>query len=273
MPRNGAARALAKFSYRWGMRIGAAGFFALVLALAACASSTPEAKDCTPGTSVACTCTSGKTGAQSCSDNGSSYGPCECTGSGGSGGSVGGGAGWPGTGSAAGSGGSSTGGNAGSGTGGGDVCAGHCGNGTKDCGETSTDCGGGECGACVYTQADCIQSANNGSEVCDDEAWQVATPGKPMVLVCINDNGGVTYVSSNTGPKMSDGVERCQGWETNGQNAWDYLQYISKITCDSLQKQIDVDLSTYVGTVLHIGTHDNPAGGGHNTPSCLAWKK
>lgn len=263
------------------MRLGVIGLLSLLAALVGCASSTPDAADCTPGKSVACTCPNGWSGAQVCDQSGSGYGACECTGGGGSGGT--GAGGWPGTGGGAGSGsggtasggvgGGGTGGGGAGGTGGGGACAGHCTNGVKDCGETGSDCGGGECAPCVYTQADCIQSANNGSEVCDDEAWQVATPGKPMVLVCISGNGGVSYVASNTGPKMPDGVERCQGWETNGQNAWDHLQYMFKITCDSTQKQIDVDLSAQVGNVVYIGTHDNPAGGGHNNPSCLAWKK
>lgn len=260
------------------MRLAAFGRLSLVLALVlvACASSTPDAKDCTPGKSEACTCPNGWSGAQVCEQSGSGYGACECTASGGAGGT--GSGGWPATGGGAATGGGGTasggtdGGGAG-GSGGANACAGHCANGVKDCGETSSDCGGSECAPCVYAQADCIQSANNGSEVCDDEAWQVGAPGKPMVLVCISSSGGVSYVSSNTGPKMPDGVERCQGWETNSQNPWDHLQYIFKITCDSAQKQIDVDLSAQVGSVVFIGTHDNPAGGGHNNPSCLAWKK
>ena len=31
--------------------------------------------------------------------------------------------------------------------------------------------------------------------------------------MCIDDRGGKGYISSNTGPAMSDGIRRCQGWE------------------------------------------------------------
>jgi hypothetical protein len=131
---------------------------------------------------------------------------------------------------------------------------------------------GGSGGTPIYTQADCLVSANNGSEVCDDEGFAAPSPYQPLVLVCLNDNGGMTYVSSNTGPVMSDGVARCQGWEQNGQNAWDYLQYLYQLECDQVQKLLDVDLSNQ-GNV-HVGTHDWPAvGSGHNTPVCIALKK
>jgi len=121
--------------------------------------------------------------------------------------------------------------------------------------------------------ADCIESPKNGSEICDDQAWQVQSPGSPLVLVCLNANGGTIYVASNTGPKMTDGIERCQGWETNQLNAWDNLNYIAKLVCDADQKSLDVDLSGSVGSVVYIGVHDAPTGGGHNTQSCFAWKK
>lgn len=93
------------------------------------------------------------------------------------------------------------------------------------------------------------------------------------MLVCLNANGGTIYVASNTGPKMTDGVERCQGWETNQLNAWDNLNYIAKLVCDADQKSLEVDLSASVGSVVYIGVHDAPAGGGHDTQSCFAWKK
>lgn len=165
------------------------------------------------------------------------------------------------------------GGNAGSGGSGGANCpSDHCTDTLQNCTETGVDCGGG-CAPCPYVVADCIESPKNGSEICDDQAWQVQSPGSPLVLVCLNANGGTIYVASNTGPKMTDGVERCQGWETNQLNAWDNLNYIAKLVCDADQKSLDVDLSASVGSVVYIGVHDAPAGGGHNTQSCFAWKK
>jgi hypothetical protein len=138
-------------------------------------------------------------------------------------------------------------------------------------GTGATNTGGG--GATpVYTSADCLITANNDGEVCDDAEAQVPSGG-PFVLVCLTANGGKTYISKNTGPVMFDGVARCQGWEDNGQNAWDHLQYIYTLDCTAAQATLDVDLSSYVGTTVWVGVHDQPAGGGHNTPVCVATKK
>jgi hypothetical protein len=125
----------------------------------------------------------------------------------------------------------------------------------------------------VYSASDCLATANNDAEVCDDNVADVPTPPTGLVLVCLNANGGTTYISSNTGPVMSDGIARCQGWELNGQNAWDHLQYVVQLVCDSAQKTLAVDLTSSVGSAIWIGSHDNPAGGGDSTPSCLAYKK
>ncbi|MFH1434159.1 MAG: hypothetical protein ABIJ56_00445, partial [Pseudomonadota bacterium] len=51
-----------------------------------------------------------------------------------------------------------------------------------------------------------IESCRNGSEICDDQAFRVPSPYVPLVMICVNGNGGVIYVSSNTGPECEDGV-------------------------------------------------------------------
>jgi len=235
------------------------------------------ASGCVPGKVEECACPGGgPKGTQSCNASGTSFGECTGCGSG-----SGGGAGWPGSGGAGGSGatggagggsGGASGGGGGSGGSGGASCpANHCTNGSLDCDEKKVDCGGTGCPACPYEVADCVESPKNGNEICDDQAFQVSAPGN-YLLVCLNHAGGTIYVASNTGPKMTDGISRCQGWETNGQNAWDHLQYIQKLVCDSDQKQLAVDLTSYVGQNLWMGAHDAPAGGGHNTQSCLVKK-
>ncbi len=235
------------------------------------------ASGCVPGKVEECACPGGgPKGTQSCNASGTSFGECTGCGSG-----SGGGAGWPGSGGAGGSGatggagggsGGASGGGGGSGGSGGASCpANHCTNGSLDCDEKKVDCGGTGCPACPYEVADCVESPKNGNEICDDQAFQVGAPGN-YLLVCLNHAGGTIYVASNTGPKMTDGISRCQGWETNGQNAWDHLQYIQKLVCDSDQKQLAVDLTSYVGQNLWMGAHDAPAGGGHNTQSCLVKK-
>lgn len=229
-----------------------------------------SAASCVPGKVEACACPGGgPTGTQACAADGKSFGPCTGCGNGGA-------AGWPSGGAAGGgTGGAPSGGSGGTaasgGTGGASCPANHCQNGIVDCDEQKLDCGGATCPACPYEVADCFQSPKNGNEICDDEAFKVAAPGS-YLLVCLNDNGGTIYVASNTGPKMSDGISRCQGWETNNLNAWDHLQYIATLVCDSDQKQLAVDLSSYVGQTLWIGAHDAPGGGGHNTQSCLVQK-
>ena len=138
------------------------------------------------------------------------------------------------------------------------------------------------CGACsnvcdLATQTcydgACPQGcARNGSEICDDEGFQVPDPPVTVYLVCDNDNGGIAYVSTNTGPPCcGDGIPRCQGWEENGLNAWDYLDYIATLECTSAGLTLQVDLSSYVGQHLHFGSHDHPSGGGHMTMACIAF--
>ena len=125
--------------------------------------------------------------------------------------------------------------------------------------------------AATYTIDDCIKSARNGSEICDDAAFH--TPSNPdLVLVCLDDNGGKAYVSSNTGPKMSDGMARCQGWEEKGQNAWDHLNYLHAIVCDQPQKLVPLNVNA--GQKYWMGIHDHPkVGKGHFTMACLAPNK
>jgi hypothetical protein len=132
----------------------------------------------------------------------------------------------------------------------------------QTCGD---DCEWGVCEAvaCVF---ECQAAARNGSEICDDEGFEM--PDGPLFLYCEDANGGVAYVSNNTGPVMEDGVARCQGWETMGQNAWDYLEYVHMMDCDQAGKYVEITLPA--GTVSHFGVHDQPEGGGHLTTVCVA---
>ncbi len=116
----------------------------------------------------------------------------------------------------------------------------------------------------------CDASMRNGSEVCDDEVFSVPDPYVPMAIVCLSDNGGVAYVSTNTGPTMSDGVPRCQGWEENGMNPWDYIEYIDQVVCGYTGEVLEVDLSAWSGGTLWVGVHDHPEGGGSMTEACIA---
>lgn len=116
----------------------------------------------------------------------------------------------------------------------------------------------------------CIESVRNGSEICDDQAFTVPSPYVPMGIVCLGAEGGVLYVSTNTGPTMSDGVARCQGWEERGENAWDYLAYVVQLHCTEEGRIHPVDLSAYAGDRLWFGAHDLPTGGGHMTEGCIA---
>jgi len=137
----------------------------------------------------------------------------------------------------------------------------------------------GECGRiCDQGTLTCYDGAcpegcaRNGSEICDDEGFAVPAPPVQVYLVCDNDNGGVAYISTNTGPPMiADNVPRCQGWEEQGLNAWDYLDYIATLTCNTAGETLLLDLSAYVGQNLHFGSHDLPAGGGHMTMACIAF--
>lgn len=160
------------------------------------------------------------------------------------------------------------------------TCVADCDTGASCCGDGCVDLltDGANCGACDRSCTDddchggacCLESCRNGSEICDDQAFQVPSPYVTMYLVCRNGNGGVAYVATNTGPMMSDGVYRCQGWEENGQNAWDYLDYVVTLICNTAGQQIEVDLSAYAGSTLYVGAHDLPEGGGHMTDVCIA---
>jgi hypothetical protein len=125
--------------------------------------------------------------------------------------------------------------------------------------------GGGESGGWV-----CGGGARNGDEVCDDEAFTVPDPSVRVGLRCESATGGVAYVSTNTGPECSDGVNRCQGWEESGQDAWDHLDYIEKTTCVADGQTIELDLSAYTGQTLYVGAHNQPDGSGTMTWGCLA---
>lgn len=206
---------------------------------------------CTPADEVVCLCYGAKNGSRTCQPDGSLSACPACDG---------------GTDSFA----------AGAGGGSGGGCSETCSDGIQNCNESGVDCGG-PCSACwsgVYTEDDCIKAARNGSEICDDAAWKVEAPGTGLSLVCLTNAGGIIYVSTNTGPPDPvDGVKRCQGWEKTGQNAWEHLNYVVTLQCDSEQQLLELDLSSYVGQTLYFGAHNHPAGGGEFTHMCLAKKK
>ena len=111
--------------------------------------------------------------------------------------------------------------------------------------------------------------ARNGDEICDDEGFWVEE-GARYALHCSEAEGGISYIATHTGPEMSDGVARCQGWEESGQNAWDHLDYVTSFVCDTPGMIVEVDLSAWAGGGLWMGSHDHPDGGGHMTSTCLA---
>lgn len=157
-----------------------------------------------------------------------------------------------------------------------DPCAGvaHCNNGEQDCGEPFTDCGGNCPETSEYTFCDCmIDTPRNGSEVCDDTGFTVGDP-LPNVLVCLEATGGQIYIAKNTAIDPTDNAPRCSGWELNGQNAWDHLDYVvPALTCDAEQKTMPFDISGYVGETLWFGAHNHPMGGGSGTTACIAQMK
>jgi hypothetical protein len=245
----------------------------LVAMLSACASTSESVgvssslKDCEPGELRVCECLSGS-GVQVCDDEGDDFGACECSDQGAGGNAAGGGGATSSSSSSA----------TASSTGSGDPCAGqgHCGNSLQDCGETGVDCGS-DCAACgptPYTWDDCAGAGvSNGSEICDDSPFDVFA-SVPYVMVCMNANGGIGYVSTNTGPPdPNDGVHRCQGWEISGQQAWQNLQYVAQVKCDQEQKVVPIDLSGAAGGYLYFGVHDDPNGGGNGTGFCVAQQK
>ena len=220
-------------------------------------------RDCEPGELRACECFSGK-GVQVCDDDGDDFLECECNDTG-TGGSAGG--------AAASASGTSTSSGPTSSSSSGDPCADHCTNGVQDCGEGGIDCGAG-CATCPYTWDDCAGAGvSNGSEICDDSPFDIYA-SVPYVMVCMNANGGIGYVASNTGPPdPNDGIQRCQGWELTGQSPWDHLQYVAQIKCDQEQKVVPIDLSGAAGGYLWFGVHDDPNGGGNGTGFCVAEQK
>lgn len=120
----------------------------------------------------------------------------------------------------------------------------------------------------------CLPSYRNGSEVCDDEVFEVPASNPRTALVCVAGEGGIGYVATRTGPGMEDGVSRCQGWEQNGMNAWDHLEYVAQVECDCDGKVVEVDLSPWAGGWLWMGAHDHPNGGGPLTEVCVAiWQQ
>lgn len=142
---------------------------------------------------------------------------------------------------------------------------------TMTCGMCMEQTCGDDCqwGACEAAPCNfvCQSAARNGDEICDDEGFQMPEAG-PLFLYCEDGNGGVAYVSNNTGPVMKDGVARCQGWETMGLAPWDHLEYVHMMDCDVAGKYLQIDLPP--GTISHYGVHDQPDGSGHFTTVCVA---
>ena len=116
----------------------------------------------------------------------------------------------------------------------------------------------------------CQETFRNGSELCDDAAFTVPADGTPTALVCVTDLGGVGYVSRNTGPTMDDGIPRCQGWEEEGLDCAEYLDYIDRIDCLEEGAVFEVDLRPWAGETLWAGVHRQADGSGHFTDVCIA---
>jgi hypothetical protein len=142
---------------------------------------------------------------------------------------------------------------------------------TTAVGESSSEGGVSE----PYVFEDClIDTPRNGSEVCDDTGFTVPDASPPNVLVCLEATGGQIYIATNSTVDPTDGAMRCSGWELNGQNPWDHLDYVvPALTCDVEQKTLAFDISSYAGQTLWFGAHDNPAGGGSGTTACIARAK
>jgi hypothetical protein len=167
-----------------------------------------------------------------------------------------------------------------------DACAPHCATDETCCDTGCVDLTSdvAHCGACNRPCEDelwgdppqcfgggcCLKGCRNGSEVCDDEHFSVPSPYTRMFLVCYNANGGVAYLATNTGLPCDDGISRCRGWEENGMDAWDHLQYVAQMDCTTAGSFMEVDLSGLEGVGMYIGVHDQPTGGGDMTAVCVA---
>jgi hypothetical protein len=121
------------------------------------------------------------------------------------------------------------------------------------------------CTAPVWSPVACVR---NGAEICDDESFTVSA-GVTYGVLCEDPNNGIGYIATNTGPTQPDGVNRCQGWEDQGLDAWDFLDYVGSLVCDTAGEVLELDLSPWVGGGLWFGAHDNPGGGGNATNICL----
>jgi hypothetical protein len=205
---------------------------------------------CTPGVQQSCPCAGGAPdGVQVCAPTGDAFGACM--------GCAGGSEGSSGTSEGSSGGGTGESSGAGSST-------------DPTLADSSSD--GGV--ATPYVIEDClVDTPRNGSEVCDDTGFTVEADAA-NVLVCLEATGGQIYISTNTAIDPTDGAARCSGWELNGQNAWDYLDYVGgPLTCDAEQKTLAIDLSPWVGQTLYIGAHEHPNGGGGGTTACMAHAK
>ena len=119
-------------------------------------------------------------------------------------------------------------------------------------------CTGDYGGDCCPEAADCVlETTRNGSELCDDQGFGADPDLNRYFLVCLNANGGVGYVSSNSGPPCGNPVNaRCQCWEDQGQAPWDYIQYVGQLVCDQPGKRIEIT-PPQAGTYW-VGAHPQP---------------
>ena len=114
---------------------------------------------------------------------------------------------------------------------------------------------GGEC--CDEADTCVVEVTRNGSELCDDQAFGADPANFRYFLVCLNANGGVGYVSSNSGGPCGNPInDRCQCWEQQNQPPWDYIQYIESLTCDQAGKRVEVTLTQ--GGTHWVGAHPQP---------------
>ena len=146
---------------------------------------------------------------------------------------------------------------------------------------------------CIGPNPDRIGGCRNGSEKCDDDAFNVTGDRLgPLVLACFaGDQGpGIAYVATNTGPActtescsgLENNIPRCQGFEKcecedawapgNLQYASDGLGVIKILSCPVEGAIRDVDLSAYAGQNMWVGSHTQPDGTGRMTESCLSKK-
>jgi len=122
-------------------------------------------------------------------------------------------------------------------------------------------------------------ACRNGSEECDDQGFSVPSEGQ-LVLVCIEGDNGIAFISATTGPACTD-EESCSGTDGNNRprcqgyekclcvHFWDHADYNPLYTLECTEPGLMLDVDLTPGEHLYIGVHDNPDGGGHMNEVCL----